>query len=341
MRKKEILKNFRSHRDSLAIQDGLNILHEIVLSERKTIYERLVSDLLVFSRRLCIKLIVKPAGVFVRLKKPQVGSLKTSSFLAEAHEEINSDKAQFDEEVVFLTNNKKLIVIHAFYLDELLFILNNLHGCSGVFDIFITTPSIIIADYVKTEFGDNNSIRVFFTENKGRDVFPFIKAVNLVSTKKYIGFIKVHTKRSPHRADGRFWFRSNIRFLLSWHCLIDDFVELVGNNTPALIGVELLGVNDHYDTNKKWMNLLIGPIVRMYSQFIPGTMFAGNRVFLDVLKDKRLSEYEFEQENKQLDGTLAHALERYFGYLCSMNGGDVYNVDKLINKYSENGSDSI
>jgi lipopolysaccharide biosynthesis protein len=56
------------------------------------------------------------------------------------------------------------------------------------------------------------------------------------------------------------------------------------------------------------------------AQFPAGTMFWARLRALDDLLDATLPETEFEPETGQIDGTLAHAVERLIG-VCVQAGG--------------------
>jgi lipopolysaccharide biosynthesis protein len=55
-------------------------------------------------------------------------------------------------------------------------------------------------------------------------------------------------------------------------------------------------------------------------EFISGSMFWARLPSLHPLLDASLSEYDFETEAGQIDGTFAHAVERVFG-ICAKDAG--------------------
>ncbi|EGR5464101.1 hypothetical protein COR23_16645 [Vibrio cholerae] len=104
-------------------------------------------------------------------------------------------------------------------------------------------------------------------------------------------------------------------------------------NLSSLYGVETLPIQDHLNNNFFWMKELIGDgYENIEAKFIPGTMFIGSAKFLNKLASKKLYHLNIETENAQLDGCCVHALERYFGYLTLVFGGECSTIESLALK---------
>ena len=72
--------------------------------------------------------------------------------------------------------------------------------------------------------------------------------------------------------------------------------------------------------NRIYKSLDIKPITdKSKTSFFAGSMFWFNPKALSLLKSSEISEMQFEAEEGQQDGTLAHAYERVFIEICEKN----------------------
>ena len=74
--------------------------------------------------------------------------------------------------------------------------------------------------------------------------------------------------------------------------------------------------------------------IELPDRFSAGTMFYVRRSDLQALLDLELGEEDFENEEAQLDGTMAHALERLFFVSSKISGHYVATCENL-NKPAE------
>ena len=170
--------------------------------------------------------------------------------------------------------------------------------------------------------------------NNGRDVAPFYYSLKCIDISRYIGFIKVHTKRSSHLRSGSDWFFQNINLLLGNKFFSDAVINSLGNTSPSLFGYSKIKLMDHYSNNKHWLDFLLPDLTASdlnEHYFIPGTMFIGNSNFLEAFSLFNFLSYQLEPEDGQLDGCFIHSVERYVGYLCSSGGGQCYDRIDLVN----------
>jgi lipopolysaccharide biosynthesis protein len=163
------------------------------------------------------------------------------------------------------------------------------------------------------------SHRILTVENRGRDILPFLRA--LATTPDFEIGLKLHTKKSPQRADGARWLS-----------------ELLDSLVPSPQGTEAIVTRLHADRRigfvtpagfclpvKPWI-LVNGPAMQRTmstiadglceadmdgAYFAAGSMFWFRRPALWGLADDRLPAL-FESEEGQLDGTMAHGMERLF-----------------------------
>lgn len=231
--------------------------------------------------------------------------------------------------LAFSSENERIIFIHAYYQREAEMIFDRLAEYHD-YDLLLTTSVPAIRDIFCSRF-DSRRAACVEVPNYGRDVYPFLLSLGLLTLKKYKFFVKVHTKRSTHVNDGGRWFRLNLDFLLGAPAINNALFSLMDPERPCLYGVESRPVKDHWENNHLWLEALSNSSYEgTLATFIPGTMFMGTGIFLQRLFDRRLDLYPMEAEEGQLDGTLAHALERFFGQIAIDEGGTCLSIEQFL-----------
>ncbi len=173
--------------------------------------------------------------------------------------------------------------------------------------------------------------------NQGRDVWPLLQVLDRVPGHDAV--LKLHTKRSPHMRNGDAWRRELLDGLVGSTQRIEAILGLmaadrrIGMVAPArnVLGREFLGANRArvealarkggrtFDPDQLW--------------FAAGSMFWARPEVLLPLADLGLAAEEFGPETGAVDGTLAHAVERYLGVLAADQGLAVIeapDVDRLL-----------
>lgn len=171
--------------------------------------------------------------------------------------------------------------------------------------------------------------------NRGRDILPFLTLVNSGALDGYEAVCKLHTKKSPHREDGDQWRRHLTQGVLpdeGLPALLDTFLA----QQDAAFWV---ADGQHFDSTDWWgTNLEITrTLLRRLEMEIDGSRLsfpAGSIYWLKplmvgLLKALRLQEEQFDIETAQVDGTLAHALERTMGFLADAAGQRVMQTTQL------------
>lgn len=229
------------------------------------------------------------------------------------------------------SGNDRVIFVHAFYEREAQIIFDRLDEYPD-YDVVLTTAVPSIRDAFLARF-DRRRAMCIEAPNQGRDILPFLLALNILALQRYRYFIKIHTKRSAHLSDGGLWFRLNLEFLLGDCGVSNAFFALLNAGRPCFYGVESMPIQDHLENNRYWLEALLGrKMEQAHGQFIPGSMFMGTGVLLQKLAARRFDMYPMEAEDGQLDGTLAHALERYVGCLATDEGGECLAIESFLKK---------
>ena len=185
---------------------------------------------------------------------------------------------------------------------------------------------------------------VFDFENRGRDIGPFLVFLRSGVLFRYELVCKLHTKLSPHiqesdgwdYPDGNTWRRALIGGVLGNAREIEQVVSSF-HSDPDL-GMVVADGNiyhgrEHWTSNRKALAELlprigISPNVEDRS-FPGGSIFWVRPFLLRTLAGLGLSLEDFEPEPLQIDGSLAHAVERVFGLICEDAGMRVVECSRL------------
>lgn len=240
--------------------------------------------------------------------------------------------------------SKNLGIVAHFYYPELVDILfDQLELLADEADVFATTSEKSADLVIKRAEKSKYNCFVIITENKGRDVLPFIYTLNNFNLEDYNIVLKAHTKKSPHlKEDGSKWadlhLKYNIGNVCSFNWVSTAFDELknvgmifhesvsmfsdrdIGNNKNMMDYAKIFGVND---------------FCRNIWNFSAGTMFYVRGDALSYLKSLNIGSDIFEDEENQLDGTLAHIIERLFPIFIKKAGYNILSADYPTTKIED------
>ena len=232
------------------------------------------------------------------------------------------------------------VVAHIYYPDVWPEFAETLSQLELEFDLYVTMTyrgeeSDELAGEIQEQFPEAVILPV---PNRGRDILPFMTLVNAGALDGYEAVAKIHTKKSPHREDGDHWRRHLIGGILPTEglpALLDTF--LADDQTAFWVadgqhftGTEWWGSN--FEVTRHLLRRLeieIGPDILT---FPAGSIYWMKPLMVGLLKSLRLTEDNFELETAQVDGTLAHALERVMGFLAMAAGQGVAQTTQLEEK---------
>ncbi|MEI6697057.1 MAG: rhamnan synthesis F family protein [Bacteroidota bacterium] len=223
-------------------------------------------------------------------------------------------------------NDKKIaFVIHVFYVEIFKEILKMIKNSEGIeIKLFITCPYNLKFEIEKEIQHTQFPYLIIEVENRGRDVLPFIRILPIIFSEDFNFVMKLHTKKSGHLKRNHNW-RNDLYEKLLNPDNIQNFLEICNSNPEiGMIGPagHILPMSLYYGGNsEKVMNILrrmeISDQKLSGSIFIAGTMFFASKKALLPILNIGLKEEEFEVESMQVDGTLAHALERVLGIIVN------------------------
>lgn len=215
------------------------------------------------------------------------------------------------------------IVCHIYYPDLWPEFRDKLRRVGVAHDLFITLTyrgdeTEELAEQVRADFPEATVVPL---ENRGRDILPFLTLVNAGALSGYDAVCKIHTKKSPHREDGEVWRRHLIDGVLpdtGLESLLETFIA----DEKASFWV---ADGQHFDDTKWWgSNLEVTrsllrrveiEITGKRLSFPAGSIYWLKPTMIDMLRALRLHAEQFDPEMAQVDGTLAHGLERVMGFL--------------------------
>jgi lipopolysaccharide biosynthesis protein len=163
--------------------------------------------------------------------------------------------------------------------------------------------------------------------NRGRDILPFVTLLNAGAFDGYAAVCKIHTKKSPHRQDGDQWRRHLVAGILPEQGLKPHLDAFLADPDAGIWVAD----GQHYKSGKWWggnkpgtealmrrIELAPGPL-----SFPAGSIYWAKPMVLGLIRSLRLTPEMFEREEGQVDGTLAHALERTVGLLTEAAGLEI------------------
>jgi lipopolysaccharide biosynthesis protein len=229
------------------------------------------------------------------------------------------------------------IVVHIYYPDLWDEFRETLSKVDIPFDLFVTITwrgeeTLALKDRIQSDFP---AAWVMAVPNKGRDILPFMTLVNAGAFTGYRAVAKLHTKKSPHRADGDLWRRHLIGGILPEPGL-DEKLEAFVADTDAAFWV---ADGQHYTGQEWWgsnlertRQVLARTEIRMPEgvlSFPAGSIYWIKPLMISMLRALNLHADLFETETAQVDGTLAHAIERVLGFLAMAAGQKVVQSSQI------------
>ena len=237
---------------------------------------------------------------------------------------------------------KKFLVIAHVYYHEMWSLLDsciqNLPKDS--FDLIVTTTSNIdeLSSKVKEHYPN---AKVELCENRGYDIWPFIKALKTVNLVEYEFLIKLHTKRDMGKIvaiiDNKYFFRGQYwrNMLLSFISSKENFDKSLQAFKDPSVGM----INNHrlFDRTRETTDnphlvyclnearkLLseVGISANPYDEvkYVAGTMFICRATIFKPLQEMNFDVNQFAVVNRKNENDLAHVMERVFGWLVTSQG---------------------
>jgi rhamnosyltransferase len=273
---------------------------------------------------------------------PELHDVAWSLLLSEA--ELRTIYTNLEEIYVIpevVTNSKEkwqfgtvAVFVHAYYVDVLKDIWQNLTYLPGQADLFISTASdgnkAIIEAFIEEQGWQKGKVEVrVVAVNRGRDMSSlFITFRDVILSNQYEMALRLHSKRTPQvgRQIGNAFRDHLMENLVNSREYIHNLYDLLEANpkmgfvVPPTIHIGFATLGHAWFTNKRPMMELAArlkidvPVDRDTPIAAYGTMFWFRTDALKPLFEHEWEWTEFNQEPRHVDGGLAHLLERLMGY---------------------------
>jgi lipopolysaccharide biosynthesis protein len=218
------------------------------------------------------------------------------------------------------------VVIHAWYPDVFDELLGSLQATRLPWRIVVTTTADKVDAVRAVMLKRGMQAEIEILDNRGRDILHFLHVASRLLDEGVQVVLKLHTKRSVHRPDGDDWRRELVSRLASPERAARILREFEQDKSLGLVGPDghLQQLETFWGANVDAVKYLAARIgvraPRSHEAFIAGSMFWARLEAMRPLLDTPLHDAEFEPESGQLDGTLAHAVERMVA-ACASHAG--------------------
>ena len=236
------------------------------------------------------------------------------------------------------TQDKIAIIVHLFYPDIWEEIQAYLQKLEINFDLFISVPPHMGEQEIRTIWDAMPTAHIYRTENKGRDVLPFLQIMHAIGVETYRYICKIHTKKTGESDLGFVWRKLLYYDLIGSNKVVNDTLSLLDNDST--IGM-VSGKNTILDSqrytygnaaNIKYLSHQSGIVHEDFYLFPAGTMFwTRSEIIAPMVKLLEEGKLDFAPEAGQIDNTIAHAIERFFGIIAHDKG---YKIVESPSKYS-------
>ncbi|WP_172982589.1 rhamnan synthesis F family protein [Phyllobacterium sp. SYP-B3895] len=214
------------------------------------------------------------------------------------------------------------VVVHIFYPELAENIFQHLKNIPVPFGLFITTDTEDKKQSIDRAVSGSGlqaiEVEIRIVPNRGRDVAPKYIAFKDVY-RRYPAFLHLHSKQSLHAAGAYATWRDYLlgNLIGSRAIATDNLILLSSENTGAVYPEHAAFIKDvinwGYDFPlAKELVAKVGIELDVYGtlEFPSGSMYWGRSDAIRPLLDLNLKYTDFPEEAGQVDGTLAHAIER-------------------------------
>ncbi|HVI43004.1 MAG TPA: rhamnan synthesis F family protein [Anaerovoracaceae bacterium] len=228
---------------------------------------------------------------------------------------------------------KKGVFAHVFYPDLLGQIIRASNNIPAPCQIFISTDTRGKAHFIEEQarLTSEHPVEVRVTENRGRDIAPMLVGFADRLHEVDLG-VHIHTKKSRHYAkEFDAWRDYLINSNLGSKALVLNLLALFDKPNIGMIAPIDFGPIAplvQWGGNLEAVRALVGMMTdrqldisdENLLELPTGSMFWFRTKALMPLLNVSLQNYHFDVESGQVDGTLAHAIERAFFYVCEIAG---------------------
>ncbi|MCR0970402.1 glycoside hydrolase family 99-like domain-containing protein, partial [Acidithiobacillus ferrooxidans] len=226
----------------------------------------------------------------------------------------------------FRNKNNKFFLIHAYYFDIWDEFELYIKEFEDDFDFFVSISIHASLEQIKRL--ERYNCFIIFSANSGRDIEPLFKFYNMLLCYDY--GCKVSFKKSSTEIIGDVWREQIFDELLS-RDVIDTVSSLFKDKSVGMIIPESFMLDFHSNLSSNFS--CVSEVCKDLNIAFPSyqTAFsAGTMFWFRPTAMMQLSSYQLKHlyEPIQQDGTILHAFERIFAYLCEVNGYQVRSIER-------------
>jgi len=236
------------------------------------------------------------------------------------------------------------VIAHVFYPEkwaELAGCIRNVGAC----DLTVTYVDEAAVREARRDFPD---ARFVLCENRGYDVWPFVKALKSLDLSRYDVVVKLHTKRDivkPHpfamggtRLNGSAWRDHLLAFVKTpeaWRATASRFAD----PGVGMVASRRL-VYGRTESGKKWFDRAVRELREKFSlsagrrgHFVGGTMFAARPAVLAPFAAHAFTPEMFAVSGSHEPTTYAHIMERMLGLAVGGLGYRIEGFDGSVGRW--------
>lgn len=246
---------------------------------------------------------------------------KAEGNLAEANFPVLIPSSAFGIDIVF---DKVAVIIHIFYPDLTEEIMAYVKNIPLKFGLFISTDTAEKAELIQKAINKSSTSALETTikvsPNRGRDIAPmFIEFRD--AFQNYPCFLHLHSKKSLHfKGQGDLWRQYLFNNLLGSTEIAESCLRILSSPNIGVVYPDhfepikkFVGWGDNYELSKFLLKSSgININKQTISEFSAGSMLWSRSAAVKKILDLKLGYDDFVEKKGQVDGTLAHALERSF-----------------------------
>lgn len=334
--------NLLSRGNAVYLSDTLSAfrMHENQSQSQPGVHEQGIKNW-EFLRRHAERLgLYNPAGtVFEPLQRE--GDAARAAEIIDDHS--NSAEASPSAEVVDLP--RTAVLLHLFYPDLWGEISSALRGLGVDVRLFVSLSgeAVALEQTILKSYGD---AVIRYYPNRGRDIAPRLALAREASQMGYELMLFIHGKKSPHlkslnpnwpipeflkHRDGAQWRRQLIDSLIGSHRASGIVRRFKENSKLGFVGPAgfWMGLDNSKDVADFALRMGIA-LDSLEQGFFAGSMFWARSSALRPLLELNLGFDDFPEERGQLDGTLAHVIERIFAVVAEKNGFSVEDSSGVV-----------
>lgn len=229
------------------------------------------------------------------------------------------------------------VYIHAFYLEELLILINQLVLTDETIDLWITTDTeekcLAIKEMIRKAWAPRQTpqLQVLVVSNRGRNVVPLLETV-LPMLGRYGAVLHLHTKRHANEPErGKLWFNDLKQCLMGEQGELHNILKSFSHNPelgvvvprPAEVIRPYCYWGDNFQIAQGLCESIHCPQKLSWAMpliFPAGMMFWFRPAALQPLATMLDQLLDLPAEPLPTDGTSLHALERLVLHSCELAG---------------------